>query len=314
MKKEIEFILEETFPDYDIHADEETKDDFWYDLTDQQKYDINNKHLKKVGNPKYDYLLCWEPGRFDTDVEVTDYNNMYEVDYEWWEFQKNARMESIEDYKKRVAANPEKYSTEKTDDYIKTYSREYNEGYKIYLAGDWYRLIDNGVFLYSQFISAKWFMFYEAESLLDELQEKNIPYTFRDEDFMVSLRQTDPTKIYDAGGRELELDSFKDKISEYQKNDLIPYIDYMISKYSRVFSGRTFRQDKGYSEEDFDPFTDFIFYDEESLKMVSPKAFLKTFNNRKLDFKEFQMMVEEFKLKVEEDFDRIYDENRRRYI
>ena len=48
-------------------------------------------------------------------------------------------------------------------------------------------------------------------------------------------------------------------------------------KYETELSGKTFRIDTGYTEP-FDPFTDFIFFDTQSLKNVSPKKFLTTFN------------------------------------
>lgn len=315
MNKEIEIIIAEKFPEYDMSADEETKDDFWHDLPDKDKYDINAIHLKRTANPKFNYLLCWEPGRLDENELVTDYDTFYDVDYKWWEFQKDARKESLEDFKRSVEKHPEWATVEKLQKYIDDYNDEYENGYKMYMTGDWYRLIDeHGVFLYSQFISAKWFLFYEAESILDALEEKEIPYNFRDGDLMEAFESKDPKMIFDANGREKELDSLKDMLRDYTV-DIIKYIDFLVAKYSRVFSGCVFRRDVGYEPGDsFDPFTDFIFFDELSLKKVSTKNFINSFNDLKVDYKEFQIMIEEMKQTIESDFKRIYNENRSRYI
>lgn len=314
MKKEIDNILAEMFPEYDIEASDDAKDEFWENLTEKQTYDVNHQHLLATHDPQYDYLVCWEPGRFGDDEQVTDYNNFYEIDKDWWEFQKQAQWDSIEDMKKWMENDPKRWSPETVANSINRYNKEYENGYSMYMSGDWYRLIDNGVFLYSQFISAKWYLYYLAEYYLDDLQEEHIPYTFRDDDFLNTLNENDPTKRYKANGRELELDSYKTKIREYQSNGLIDYLDFLVVKYKRVFSGKTFRFDKGYEEgEDFDPFTDFIFYDEESLLNVSPKDFLKTFNSVQVSFDDFNVMIEEMKIKVKENFDLIYNENKSKF-
>lgn len=317
MRSEIEEIVLEFFSDFDTTADDDVKDEFWHTLSEKDKYNINAEHLKRTANPKYDYLLCWEPGRFDTDVFATDFNTFFDIDYDWWLFQKKSRWDSIEDYKRSIEKHPKHATQEKLQKYIDAFNTEFTNGYKIYLNGDWYRLIDkNGTFLYSQFISAKWFLFYEAESLLDELESQKIPFTFRDDfDLIESCDLNDPKKIYEADGREHELNNLKKKLREYYSKELIKYLDFIISKYSRVFSGCTFRRDIGYEEgESFNPFTDFIFFDELSLKRVSPKNFLDTFNECKVDYSEFQIMIDEVKYKVESDFNKIYDENRSRYI
>lgn len=317
MRKEIEDLLVELYPSFkDIAADDDdAKDDFWRELPDREKYDVNSKYLKQIGNPEYDYLVCWEPGRLDNDVEVTDYETFYEVDYDWWEFQKKSRWESIEDMQEWMEKNPAQTTPERVAQSINSFNDAYSDGYSIYLSGDWYRLIENDVFIYSQMISAKWYLFYEAEKYLDDLQEENIPYSFKDDDdFLNTLNERDPRKIYNANGRELELDSYQNKIREYQNNALLSHIDSIIRKYKRVFSGKTFRVDKGYEPgENFDPFTDFIYFDEESLRNVRPKKFLKDFGANQIAFVEFEKMIDELKDIVKQDFEKIYNANKVRF-
>ncbi len=215
MRKEIEELLAELYPIFKDITDDDAKDDFWRDLSEKEKYDVNSTYLKQVGNPEYDYLVCWEPGRLDNDVEITDYETFYEADYDWWEFQKKSRWESIEDMKEWMEKNPAQTTPERVAQSINSFNDSYSSGYSIYLSGDWYRLIENDVFIYSQMISAKWYLFYEAERFLDDLQEENIPYSFKDDDnFLSTLNERDPRKIYNANGRELELDSYQHKIRE----------------------------------------------------------------------------------------------------
>lgn len=315
MKPEIEKLLIEMCPTFPVNADEDTKDDFWRDLSEKEKYDINETYLKQIGNPEYDYIVCWEPGRLDNDVEITDYDTFYDADYEWWEFQKKSRWESIEDMKEWMEKKPSETTPERVAQSINSFNDAYKDGYSIYLSGDWYRLIENDVFIYSQMISAKWYLFYEAEKFLDDLQEQNIPYSFKDnDDFLNTINERDPRKVYNANGRELELDSYQAKIREYQNSELLSHIDFIIRKYKIVFSGKTFRVDRGYEPgENFDPFTDFIFFDEQSLKNVIPKKFLTTFGENQLSFVEFEKMITELKDIVKQDFERIYNGNKARF-
>lgn len=314
MKKEIEQIINERYPEYDINADEETREDFWHELPDKEKYAINSIHLKTVGKPEHDYLICWEPGRFDTGVEVTDYNTMYEVDYEWWKFQRDVRWESLQEYRESLGKSPGSEEVEKAERYEDQHNEEFADGYKIHLTGDWYRMFDGETFLYSQVISAKWFLFYQMEDFIDELQEKQLPFEFTDNDFMSALDTKDPKQIYKANGREAEISDLLDNIRDYQTNALVEKLDFYIAKFSKRFRGHTFRRDDGYNEDDFDPFTDFIFFDELSLRCVSPKNFLNTFRQNQIDFDEFKIMISELKSEVEEDFLKLYNENKSRHI
>ena len=73
-------------------------------------------------------------------------------------------------------------------------------------------------------------------------------YELKDADFETLLNTRDPEEKYNAAGREKELESFYTKIRVYLNNDLLNQIDNIIRKYKRVFSGKTFRIDKGYND------------------------------------------------------------------
>ena len=216
MKPEIDDILVKLYPVYkdlpevDFINDQDdvyTKDDFWDDLSNKEKYNVNSLYLKMIGDPKHDYIMCWEPGRFDENEAVTDYTNFYDVDYKWWEFQKNANWSNIEDQKKMMMSGSKTYTPEKVAESINSFNDEYSE-YKISMTGDWYRLIERDTFIYAEMISLKWYLFYKAEFFLDSLQDEHIPYELKDADFETLLNTRDPEEKYNAAGREKELESF----------------------------------------------------------------------------------------------------------
>lgn len=318
MKKTTNDILIDKFGvTYESLSDDE-KDDFWSELPDIEKYELNQQYLLENENPEYDYLVCWEPGRFGDDEVVTDFETMYEVDYQWWEFQKQARWESIEEMRNYMEHGNPLYDAQQIADSINSHNEEYDKGYSIYLTGDWYRLIENGRMLYSQFIAAEWYLYHELETLLDDLQEEHIPYTFVDDaiNFMSSNRHNyQEGDQYNAGGREKELVGYNSKIRKYQSGVMVDKIKDALKKHADKFTGKTFRTDRNYDKglETFDPFTDFIFYDEQSLKNVKTKKFLKTFTEHQVDFSEFLNILNDLKKIVSEDFKEIYEANKLEY-
>ncbi len=325
MREEIETILENKYPEYkalpivdDIHAEENPREDFWDNLTERQTYEVNADFLKATGDPKYDYLTCWEPGRIDEENETLfDFPTFYEFDVSWWEFQKEAQYESIEDCKKWMEEGSDHWTPEKVAKSINDLEEKYSSGYEIYCSGDWFRLIENDVFLYAQIISAQWYIYYELESVISDLQNEHLPYSLNEKDmeFIELLNESDPEKKYLAGGREKELDSLQDLIRKYEGQPLLD----LISKYMKTvnYSGGTFRFDRGYKEtptEKFDPFTDFIFWDEQSLKNVRTTHFLEDFKKVQLTGPKLNDLICGMKVEVEKDFMEFYNENKSRYI
>ena len=325
MNEKIEQILEDKYPEYkklpivtDINADENPREDFWDDLTEHETYDVNAEFLRQTGNSEYNYLTCWEPGRLDDEKEsLFDYPTFYEFDVAWWQYQKDARYESVNDYKKWMEEGSDHWTPEKVAKIINDLEDEYSKGYSIYCSGDWFRLIEDGVFIYAQVISAKWYMFYELENYISDLQNALLPYNLNDDlDFGVLLNEDDPEKKYKANGREKELDELQTLIHKYQATELITVIDTEIAKHSDL-SGSTFRFDRGYEEtetEKFDPFTDYIFWDEQSLKNVGTKTFVNDFKSHQKDNSNLNEIIVELKKKIESDFMEIYDANKSRYI
>jgi len=319
MTKTREEIVQEMFGvDYAL-LNEEQQEEFWDKLSDIEKYDLNQQWLLENENPEHDYLVCWEPGRFGDDDVVTNYETLYDVDLAWWEFQKQARWESIEESKQWMQ-NPNSHTTaENVSESINSFNAEYDNGYSMYLTGDWYRLIENGKMLYSQFISLKWYLFHEVESLFDDMEDESIPYEFADDDVLSSLNKPNDGEgsQYNANGREKELFQFKQKIFEYQRHRIFDRIDFILEKNSEKLSGKTFRTDRSYDRDDkneFDPFTDFIFFDETALKNVKTKQFLKTFTENQIDFSECLLILNELKEICKYDYLEIYNENRLVFI
>lgn len=310
MKPEIDDLLQKKYPTYNTILTDEEKDDFWDNLGEKEKYEINKSYLMLIGKPEHDYLMCWEPGRFDTDDDAINYDDFYTIDYAWWQYQKDASWESIEQSKKWMEQGSKHWTpgvvAKSINDFYETYKI-----YEIYMTGDWYRLIDNETFIYAQLISLNWFIHYKIESYLDDLEDSHIPYSFKDEDLSSLFNETDPEKIYNASGREKELESFKTKMRKYSL-DLNNLIKKHLIKYENELSGKTFRIDTGYTEP-FDPFTDFIFFDTQSLKNVSPKKFLTTFKEYQVDNSIIDIIIDELKTIVFKDFERIYNDNYKRF-
>jgi len=187
--------------------------------------------------------------------------------------------------------------------------------YKIYLTGDWYRLYDGDTFLYSQFVAARWYIYYQCENPLETLREESIPHSYNilGNDIIPWLNERDPKKLYSANGRELELAAYMEVERNYQFDKLLDIVDKVIERYSIVLTGKTFRLDTGYSEENFDPFTNFIFFDEKSMYSVSPKRFLGTFKACQADFSELQKVIDEALEIVKRDQQQFYLENKMKF-
>ncbi len=171
--------------------------------------------------------------------------------------------------------------------------------------------------MYAQIISAQWYIYYELESVISDLQNEHLPYSLNEKDmeFIELLNESDPEKKYLAGGREKELDSLQDLIRKYEGQPLLD----LISKYMKTvnYSGGTFRFDRGYKEtptEKFDPFTDYIFWDEQSLKNVRTTHFLEDFKKVQLTGPKLNDLICGMKVEVEKDFMEFYNENKSRYI
>jgi hypothetical protein len=120
---------------------------------------------------------------------------------------------------------------------------------------------------------------------------------------------------YNAGGREKELVGYHSKIRKYQNDAVFDRIRDILTENADRFSGKVFRVDRDYDkpEKNADPFTDFIFFDEQSLKNVQPKKFLKTFAENQVDFSEFKKILDDLKEVVYYDFRDIYNTNHTNY-
>ena len=308
MKPELEDIIGGMFSEFKLLKDEEAKEDFWSDLTESQSYAINKEYLLRTEKPEFDYLVCWEPGRLNENETIFDYPTFYEFDYKWWEFQKEASLESIEEMKKWMENGSKHYTPETISMAMDNHNKKF-KNYEMNCTGDWFRLMDGNTFIYAQMISAKWYIYDHLEKTIDELIEKNIPWKFKGdiENWLNAINSNIPEETYEANGRERELESLKTKLNEYNNNELLDIIQNELD--NNNYSGKTFRFDRGYSVDNFDPFTDFIFYDIESLKNIRTKSFLKDFKENQEDSVKLDKIIEKLKLKITDDFKKKYEEN-----
>lgn len=316
MKPDFDTVIGSIYSEYNAITDEDEKETFWYNLSDKDKYLFNKEYLIQTQKPEYDYLVCWEPGRLDENESICNFNNMYEFDYAWWTFQKEAELDSINQMKKWMENGSEYHTPDKVARAINYYEEKYNE-YSMYCTGDWIRLIENDTCIYGQLISAKWYIYYELEMLLDDLIDKQIPWTFKGDtsNWLDAINANTPEDTYEAKGRERELERLKKEVSKLLNETILNSLDERLKAYG--LDGKTFRYDRGYEDTEnanFDPFTDYIFMDVESLKNIDPKHFVNDFKKYQGDSVDFDKIILDFKEQTIRDFKEIYDINTSKYI
>ena len=301
MSEAIEEILETHYPEYkklpipkSDDFDYSARDEFWDDLTEKEKYNINAEVLKTTGPKDNDYLVCFEIGRLEDAQTIQDFDTLYDFDKSWWEYQHSFL---TEEYEKIEEGERKDRLKKRIDD---------DSDYKIYCSGDWIRLFENDTFIYGQLISVKWFIFYELESYLSKLQEDFLPYSFKDdlkniETIEKTMNEKDPIKRYDAQGREQELESLLTLIREFENNEMILMIDEELSN-NPSYSGKVFREHRGYTDTNFDPFTSYIFWDEESLQTVRTTNFVEDFSSIEEPYEIIKNIIDNLMGEVEKYF------------
>ncbi len=307
-------ILEKKFSNYK-NISEDEKYDFWINLPKKTQYEINSEELKLIGKKEYDYINCIEQGRLYKYESLFDYPTLYEFDKSWWEFQKQTQKENIQKDIKLMQDKSDIKTLEKITEIQNKYEINYSE-YKINMRGVLFRIIENNKLLYSEFISIYSYIYYKIEDEIHTEIKQKIPYTYKcdENNLETSFNKKNPFDIYyNAQGRELELDSLNDKIEAYKNFKLEKIIEKYVSKYIKVFSGKTFRIDTGYEKDNFNPFTSFIFFDEKSLKKIRIKHFLQDFKKCQLEYNKLENIIEDIYFKIKQDFEIIYEKNHNKF-
>lgn len=241
---------------------EDEKDDFWRELPDSEKYSVNQLTTKVNGFGE-DRLYCNESSRVNFKFE--DFENLLDWDIACWNQQREWRL---------------------ADEYQPFDKGEYK--FNTGMTGEWIRLIEKSRLLYGTIYSLHSFLWWKMEDLVFDIENELIPHEFKWEP---PIDKTDEccgeeescgdecgcrrVKInINAFGREEEYEKIRkltyDYISTGSRGDKI------IEEISKDHVG-TFRIDS--FENPYDPYSDFIVCDKETLGKIRPRFFLDDFNS-----------------------------------
>jgi len=269
MKKQsndIEKLLSKNISFYTkLNTDE--KEELWGLLSDYERYRVQRKHQKRVGFGQ-DKFTITEYG--SSNQNLSQYKNLKQWDKEQYTYQK-AQGQSHLDKK-----------------------------YKLYLFGDWCRLIEDKKLIYGTIFSVHGYIFDRVTERLGHFEKGLYPHktkykfvknkkkannvvTGKKEHFYTMKSKT---KAY---GKEQELEAFKKFMIHFEYEILYPKIKNCILKH---FTSRTYRIVQ--KEDTFDNSHLFLFSDKEALKQCHFESFLSDFNRLRRDERELKAIEKKF--------------------
>ncbi|MBN2824665.1 MAG: hypothetical protein JXQ76_05030 [Campylobacterales bacterium] len=269
MKKQstyIEKLLSKNISFYHkLNADE--KEELWGVLSEYERYRVQRKNQKRVGFGKDKFTLN-EYGSMDRDL--AKYRNLKQWDKEQYKYQKAHGQSHLD------------------------------KSYKLYLFGDWCRLIENNKLIYGEIFSLHGYIFDRVAERLNRFEDGLYPHstklqfiknkkkrknavTGKKEHF---YRMETTTKAY---GKEEELEAFQKFMSAFEHGILYPKIKKYVLKH---LTNRTYRivQKKA----TFDNYHQFLFSDKKVLKECHFESFLDDFNRFRRDERELKAIEKQF--------------------
>jgi len=260
VKKEVRVddVLASKYPKYK-DMDEETKDDFWGDLPENEKYIINQITTEANGFGE-DKLYINEASRNNDEVMIGTYKNLLDWDINCWNLQRKWR-------------NEDEYSPSDIGEY------NFNRG----MTGEWIRFIEDSRLVYGSLYSLSGFLWWRMEELVLEIENEIIPHNYiwnpplnidcDEEDG--DCKNCDCRKVtitINANGKEEEYEKLRKLTYEYIIYDGRGEI--IIRNLAKEFKG-TFRVDN--FENPDDPYSELIVCDKETLEKINPETLLKDF-------------------------------------
>jgi len=247
-----------------LNADD--KEELWNLLSDYDRYTIQLKVQKEIGfgNDKFSIE------EYGSSSDISKYKNLREWDKEQYTYQKKHGQTNLDDK------------------------------YKIYLFGDWCRLIENKKLIYGILLSVGGYLYERVTDRLMKFENKLYPHTLDVKSTKESKKRTNPltkkkeyfytmdftTKAY---GRENELEELKSFIRKFEHEILYPKIKKYVAKHLK---NRTYRVvDK---KDTFDNFHQFLFTDQQALKNCTFENFLADFNELRRDNKDLKGIEKKF--------------------
>jgi len=245
---------------------DDNKEELWNLLSDYEKYTINLKIQKKIGFGNNKFTL----NEYGSSFNLSKYKSLMQWDKEQYIYQKKQGQTNIDDK------------------------------YKIYLFGDWCRLIEDKKLIYGTLSSVSSYLYEQVTNKLTKFEKNLYPHTLYINSKKESKKQRNPltkkkeylytmnftTKAY---GREKELKEIQDFIRKFEYETLYPKIKKYVAKHLK---NKTYRVvDK---KDIFDNSNQFLFTDKEALKNCTFKNFLTTFNELKGDTNDLKDIEKKF--------------------
>lgn len=242
------------------------KEELWNLLSDYDRYSIQLKVQKQAGfgNDKFSIE------EYGSISYLSKYKNLREWDKEQYIYQKKHGQTNLDDT------------------------------YKIYLFGDWCRLIENKKLIYGILLSVGGYIYEQVTDKLMKFENGLYPHTLDVKSTKENKKRTNPltkkkeyfytmdftTKAY---GREKELEELQSFIRKFEHETLYPKIKKYVAKH---LSNKTYRiVDK---KETFNNYHQFLFTDQQALKNCTFENFLGDFNELRRDNKELKDIEKKF--------------------
>jgi len=269
MKKQsndIEKLLSKNISFYSkLNADE--REELWGMLNDYERYRVQRKHQKRVGFGEDKFTLN-EYG--STDRDLAKYKNLKQWDKEQYKYQKAHGQSHLD------------------------------KSYRLYLFGDWCRLIENKKLIYGEIFSLHGYIFDRVTQRLNKFKEGLYPHTTKYK-FVKNKKKNknevtgkkehfytmkSKTKAY---GKEQELEAFRKFMSSFEHEVLYPKIKKYVLKH---LSNRTYRIVQ--KQESFDNYHLFLFSDKKVLEQCHFENFFRDFNSFRRDEREIKAIEKRF--------------------
>lgn len=233
------------------------KENLWDLLSDYEKYKIFLKVQKKVGYGRYKFSLNEYAINL---VDLSKYKNLKEWDKEQYIYQKKHGQTHLD------------------------------KKYKIYMFGDWCRLIENKKLIYGELFSLSSYIFDNVCEELNRFEDGLYPHKTKFSFIKNKDNKYSTMKIKtNAYGKEDELKEFSSFKMKFEYEILAPKIKKYILK---NIKNTTYRiVDK---KDTFDNFHLFLFSDKSALKNCRFEDFLSDFNKLKRDDRELKVIERKF--------------------
>lgn len=282
-KVSVDDIIKTKYPNY-ANMSEDEQDDFWDELSESEKYEINQKTTEANGFGQ-NCLYCNEIGRGN----FKEFSNLLEWDIADWNVQRDLCLK---------------------DQYMSFDRGEYN--FDTGMFDEWIRLIENSKLVYGSLRTLYAHLWWIMEDIVFDVENEIVPHDIEwhptpkvvHEDGEQCLCN-EITLVVNAYGREDEYEKISSLRNKYIENN--GRGSELVKQSAQGFTG-TFRVDN--FENPTDPYSIFIVCDRETLGKIKPESFLNDFHSNATSAPVLNELTEKFKKIIENDFREYINSNK----